>query len=142
MTPPEFFRQLQGQLVGLEQQILKDIIEVEAEAFHAENFRKEGFTDAGFTPWQQRKKPDKNPTERHILMKSGAMRRHATTGTVRGKQVDFEFPLAYMRVHNEGGKSGRGAGFQMPKRQYVGQSAWLEARIQQKVIALLKQKFT
>lgn len=143
MTPPEYFRMLQNQLVGLEQQILRDVIEVEAEAFHAENFRKEGFTDVGFQPWQQRKptKADAGKGKRALLVKTGAMRRHATKGTVRGKQVDFEFPLAYMRVHNEGGKSGRGAGFQMPKRQYVGPSAYLEHRIQQKVLQLLKQKF-
>jgi phage gpG-like protein len=141
MTPPEYFRNLQNQLQGLEQQILRDIIEVEAEAFHAKNFRDEGFTDAGIQPWQQRKNPDKNPSKRALLVKTGAMKRHATKGTVRGKQVDFEFPLAYMRVHNEGGKAGRGAGFEMPKRQYVGASAWLEARIQAKVLQLLKAKF-
>jgi phage gpG-like protein len=142
MTPPEYFRQLQAQLQGLEQQILRDVIQVEAEAFHAENFRKEGFQDAGLQPWPQRKNADKNPARRALLVKTGAMKRHATKGTTRGNQVDFEFPLAYMRVHNEGGKTGRGAGFQMPKRQYVGPSAYLEAKIQAKVLALLKQKFT
>jgi phage gpG-like protein len=143
MTPPEYFRNLQNQLQGLEQQILRDIIEVEAEAFHAMNFRNEGFTDVGVQPWQPRKptKADAGKGKRALLVKTGAMKRHATKGNVRGKQVDFDFPLAYMRVHNEGGKAGRGAGFTMPKRQYVGPSAYLEARIQQKVLALMKQKF-
>lgn len=140
MTPPQFFRQLQRQLATIEQQVLRDVIQVEAEAFHAENFRKEGFTDTGFTPWAPRKRPDKNPARRALLVKSGAMRRHATKGSVRGKQVDFTFPLAYMKVHNEGGKAGRGKGFQMPKRQFVGKSAVLEQRIQRKVLALLNKK--
>ena len=141
-TPADFFRRLQNSLPQLHDQILRDVIEVEAEQFHAKNFRDEGFTDAGFQAWQPRKNPDKNPSRRALLVKTGAMRRHATKGEVRGKQVDFTFPLAYMRVHNEGGKAGRGAGFQMPKRQYVGQSAWLEARIQAKVLQFLKAKFT
>lgn len=142
-TPAQFFARLQAQLPQLQQQILQDVIQVEAEAFHAENFRKEGFTDAGFTPWTPRQstKADAGKGKRALLVKTGAMRRHSTKGTVRGKQVDFDFPLAYMRVHNEGGKAGRGAGVQMPKRQYVGASALLEARIQAKVIALLKAKF-
>ena len=137
MTPADFFRDLQKKLPQLEQQILRDVIMVEAERFHAENFRKQGFTDAGFTPWAPRKASDKNPAKRAILVKSGAMRRHATTGTVVGEQVDFRFPLAYMKVHNEGGKAGRGAGFTMPKRQYVGASALLEARVQAKAVALI-----
>lgn len=139
-TPAEFFRDLQLRLPAIEREILNDVIQVEAEAFHAENFRKEGFTDAGFTPWQQRSTKDKNPAKRALLVKTGAMKRQATTGRVSGKQVDFTFPLAYMRVHNEGGKAGRGTGFQMPKRQYVGPSAHLEARIQAKIIKLLNQR--
>lgn len=143
-TPAEFFRRLQSSIPQLEQQILRDVIEVEAEAFHAKNFRQEGFTDVGNQPWQPRKatKKDAGKGKRGLLVDTGAMKRHATTGEVRGKQVDFTFPLAYMRVHNEGGKAGRGAGFQMPKRQFVGPSQYLEHRIQQKVIALLKQRFS
>lgn len=142
-TPAEFFRRLQNSLPQLEHHIVKDIIEVEAEAFHEKNFRDEGFTDVGFQKWQPRKptKKDKGKGKRGLLVDTSLMKGHALKGTTRGKQVDFEFPLAYMRVHNEGGKAGRGAGFTMPKRQYVGPSQYLEARIQQKVIALMKQKF-
>lgn len=140
MRPNQFFRDLQRKLPTIQRQILHDVIQVEAERFHAENFRKEGFTDTSFTKWAPRKKQDKNPARRALLVKSGAMRRHATKGTVRGKQVDFDFPLAYMRVHNEGGKAGRGKGFTMPKRQYVGRSAELERRIERKVLALLNRK--
>jgi len=143
MTPSQFFRNLQRSLPRLEQEILHTVIQVEAEKFHAENFRKKGFTDTGFTPWTPRKpmKKDAGKGKRALLVKSGAMRRHATKGSVRGKQVDFNFPLAYMKVHNEGGKAGRGKGFTMPKRQYVGKSALLEARIKNKIQSLLNKKF-
>jgi phage gpG-like protein len=139
-TPAEFFRRLQASIPQLEEQIANDIIEVEAERFHEKNFRDEGFTDAGFKPWQPLK-PTKKNQGKAILVDTSLMKGHALKGTTRGKQVDFTFPLAYMRVHNEGGKAGRGAGFTMPKRQYVGPSQYLEARIQQKVLQLLKQKF-
>lgn len=133
MTPPEFFRNLQRNLPQLERQILHDVIQVEAERFHAENFRNEGFTDVALQKWPARKKPDRNAAKRALLVKSGALRRHATKGTVRGKQVDFDLPLAYARRHNEGLKG-------MPKRQYVGQSAVLEDRIRRKVVAVLNQR--
>lgn len=126
----------------MEQQILRDIIQVEAEAFHAENFRREGFQDSTFQAWRPRKPTakDQGKGKRALLVKTGAMRRHATKGSVKGKQVDFIFPLAYMKVHNEGGKAGRGKGFDMPKRQYVGKSAVLEQRIRTKVQAYLTKK--
>ena len=140
MTPAQYFKALQKQLPAIERAIVRDVIQVEAERFHAENFRKEGFTDAGFSPWPPRKKADNNPAKRALLVKSGAMRRHATKGSVKNKQVDFTFPLVYMRVHNEGGKAGRGAGFTMPKRQFVGRSAELENRIRRKVLAILNAR--
>lgn len=136
----EFFRQLQNNIRGIEQSILRDVIQVEAEKFHAENFRKEGFTDVSFQKWAPRKKRDRPGRRRALLVKTGALRRHATKGSVRGNQVEFTMPLAYMRVHNEGGKAGRGKGFTMPKRQYIGRSRELEDRIRKRVLTYINRK--
>lgn len=133
-----FFRQLQRELPQIKRDIVQTVIAVEAEQFHAENFRKEGFTDTAFTPWPLRKKTE--TPRRALLVKTGALKGHALKGRVRGGAVDFVFPLDYMRVHNEGGKAGRGRGFTMPKRQYIGESAELKRRIERKILALLNHR--
>lgn len=133
-----FFRKLQRDLPQLKRQIAQTVIAVEAENFHAENFRKEGFTDQAFKPWPPRKKSES--PRRALLVKTGALKGHALKGRVRGSGVDFVFPLDYMRVHNEGGKAGRGKGFTMPQRQYIGRSAELERRIKRKALALINHR--
>ena len=136
----DFFRRLQRSIPQLRQEVLDTVIKTEAERFHAMNFRKGGFTDTGFRKWKGRERSDKNPKRRALLVKSGAMKRHATTGRTVGKEVQFVFPLAYMRVHNGGGKSGRGKGFNMPKRQYVGRSRFLEKKIGKKAALLIRHR--
>lgn len=138
MKPSEFFRKMKKDLSGLERHIADTIIKVEAEGFHAENFRKGGFTDRTFKKWPPRKDGD---TTRALLVKSGTMRRHATSGKTKGNTIDFVMPLEYEKVHNEGGKAGRGQGFQMPQRQYIGESEELKKRIKLKAEQFLKRKF-
>lgn len=135
----EFFARLARNEKRLEQTIIRDVIAVEAELFHAKNFRDEGFTDTGFTPWPKRKKEDKRPGRRALLVKTGTLRGHALKGRVQGNGVAFVFPLEYEKVHNEGLRAGRGAGFDMPKRQFVGESDYLEKRIKAKAEQLLKR---
>jgi phage gpG-like protein len=127
----DFFRRLQRSLPKLKRDLGQMVIAVEAENFHAENFRKEGFTDTSFQPWPKRKKQEPGG-RRALLVKTGALKGHALKGRVRNGAVDFVFPMEYMKVHNEGGRAGRGRGFKMPKRQFVGKSAELERRIERK----------
>ena len=81
----------------------------------------------------------KNPSRRALLVKTGTLKGHALKGRTRKGAVEFVFPLEYERVHNEGLKAGRGAGFQMPKRQFVGESKVLTDRITKKVQKLLEE---
>lgn len=136
----DFFKKLQSQIPQLEREIAQTVILVEAEKLHAENFKKEGFTDKTFQKWQPRKKPDKKGEKRALLVKTSALKRNATKGQVVGNHVDFVFPLEYMKVHNEGLQAGRGKGFKMPKRQFVGESAELEKRIEAKAKKLIDDK--
>jgi phage gpG-like protein len=138
VKPTEYFRSLATMIPQLETDIMSDVISVEAEAFHAKNFRDEGFTDRTLTKWQRRKKPD---ASRALLVKTSKLKGHALRGKLRGRHVDFVMPAAYMRVHNDGGKAGRGKGFQMPKRQYLGESQYLNDRIKRKAIAVLNHRF-
>jgi len=130
MTPPQYLRQVIRNLPRLEDDILRDIVAVEAERMWAENFRMGGFTDQVFQPWTPRKKPES--PQRALLVKTSTMKGHALKGRKAGDSIDFVFPLEYERVHNEGLKAGRGQGFTMPKRQFIGVSAVLEARIQKR----------
>lgn len=133
MKPQEYFRKLAKGIPRIEREVANDIVAVEAENFHAKNFRDEGFTDVALQKWKPRKKPDKRAGRRALLVQSGAMKGHAIKGRVHDNAVDFIFPLEYMKVHNEGGKAGRGAGFQMTQRQFVGESEYLKKRIDEKV---------
>lgn len=132
-----YFRRIQNGFRALEQRILQDIIAVEAERMHAENFRAEAFIDEPSQKWPARKKSDKNPARRALLVKTGTMKGHALKGRVRAGAVEFVFPLAYERVHNEGLRAGRGKGFKMPKRQFVGPSKVLTRRINVKAEKML-----
>lgn len=124
---------------GLEQQIVRDVIAVEAERIHAENFKAEAFIDTPPDKWPERKKSDKNPSRRALLVKTGTLKGHALKGRTRNGAVEFVFPLEYERVHNEGLKAGRGEGFKMPKRQFVGESKVLTDRITKKVQKLFDE---
>jgi phage gpG-like protein len=137
VKPSEFFRKVLNDLPLLERHIANQVVAVEAERIHAENFRQEQFTDTVPKKWPDRKKGDKNPVRRALLVQSGTLRRHALKGRVRDDSVEFVFPLEYERVHNEGLRAGRGKGFQMPQRQFVGESAVLKERILRKAGKLI-----
>lgn len=49
--------------------------------------------------------------------------------------------VPYAQVHNEGGQAGRGAGFDMPKRQFMGQSTELEEQIDKRIQAYMQKIF-
>jgi len=134
----DFFKRLQSNMPAMEREMAQTIIAVESENFHAMNFRREGFTDKGFQKWKARKTP--LTPRRSLLVKTSVMKGHALKGEVRGDKVDFRFPLDYMKVHNEGGRAGRGNGFTMPKRQFIGESDYLKQQIKRKAITFLNRK--
>lgn len=134
LTPPEFFRKLQASLPQLKKNILKDVIAVEAENFVSDNFRKQAYVDKGAKKWQARK-DTKNKSA--LLVGSGTLRNHVTKARVVGDNVVIESSLIYAEVHNEGLKAGRGDGFMMPKRQFIGESETLKNRIKKKAVSLI-----
>lgn len=137
----DYFRRLQASMRGLEQQIVRDVIAVEAEDIHAENFKAEAFIDTTPDKWPARKKSDKDPKRRALLVKGTNLKTEALKGRTRNGAVEFVFPISkeYARVHNEGLKAGRGEGFKMPKRQFVGESKVLTDRITKKVQKLFDE---
>ena len=150
MTPSEYFKKLQASLPKLERELANKIIKGEAANFVTENFEKEGFQNGGLQKWKPRKKPetvnegtrksDGSKAGRALLKQTGKLKRQATHPKVVGNHVDFVFTMPYAEVHNEGLQAGRGAGFTMPKRQFIGQSKDLDARVQKKAIDFLNKK--
>lgn len=126
-------RRLRRTIPRLEAEVAAKVIAVEASRDHQENFRARNF--AGRNRWPGRKKPD---TTRALLVKTGRLRRAATSGRSSGNQASFVMPL-YGKVHNEGLRSGRGSGFTMPRRQFAGRNQRLEARIRLKAGTLINR---
>ena len=128
MTPSEFFRKLEQSFPDLQRKLLV-VAEVETENFNATNFANEGFFgDSGFVKWQERKEPPKKKVKnnRPLLVKTGDLKRAATTALPMDDGIAFVFNKEYMKAHNEG-VQGR-----LPKRQFIGRSAALDKILKRK----------
>lgn len=134
LTPVQFFKRLQASIPKLKHDILNDVIAVEAENFVSENFRKQAYVDKGAKKWKARKDTE---NKKALLIGTGTLRNQVTKARVSGDKVVIESSLVYAEVHNEGLKAGRGEGFMMPKRQFIGESATLTKRIGKKAAQLL-----
>lgn len=106
------------------------------------NFERQGFMDRSLNRW----KPRKNNVDpgRAILTgkanKGGTrLRRSITVKSRTSKRVVIGVEGAanvYAGVHNYGLRAGRGAGFQMPKRQFIGDSE----NLNKKIVRLIKKE--
>jgi len=134
---------------------LQRIIGAEGLRHFDKSWDKEGFADNGLDKWPARqwnksktkkkgglrkdykrwKAKDKG---RRLLMShrtdtKGKHLRHSITYRVVGTKVIFSTDKPYAKVHNEGGKAGRGIGFTMKKRQFMGPSRDLDRKIKKKL---------
>lgn len=129
-----------------------DIIGIEAVNHYQESFVKEGFDDKGIDKWKPRD-VEANPAKyskraraqsagRAILTGLGGGELHKSVGYKPGNRRVVVFSdKVYAQVHNEGGKAGRGAGFIMPKRKFIGASVNLDRKIEKKVRRSLDKIF-
>lgn len=120
-------RKLQQKAQKEMENALTDLL-VTAQNHFIENFRKQGFDDRSIEKWQPRKRTERSRGgNRGILIGKG-------TGTLRrsimkrktSKYSGLVFIIGnankYAKVHNDGLRAGRGRGFIMPKRQFIGDS--------------------
>jgi phage gpG-like protein len=128
MQASEYFRKMQASMNALKTKLI-DVVEVETENFNMSNFENEGFRGDSFQAWTPRK--DKT-NDRKILVRTGDLKKAATTAQRTSGGIAFVMNQPYARVHNEGLKAGRGKGFTMPKRQFIGQSRVLDDLIRRK----------
>lgn len=87
-------------------------------------------------PKRKQKTTGSSRNQSATLVQSGTLRRAVINSLQQAtfKLIQFEVKdVAYAKVHNEGLRAGRGVGFQMPKRQFMGQTKKLW-EIQRRVI--------
>lgn len=106
-----------------------DVMGVMAINHYKKSFINGGFTDEGFVAWQKRKRTKGNQG-RAILVKTGRLKRSLVARKSGRYAVRITSNVNYANVHNEGLRAGRGKGFTMPKRQFVGYSGMLSAKIE------------
>lgn len=131
----------------------------EAARLFRQNFQKEGFFGKKWKEVQRRQ-------ERQVSYKTKSGIRTRTVGRAKGAagsrsiltgntgdlgrsikvkrergSTTVYSDLPYSSAHNDGGRSGRGKGFKMPRRQFIGEHAELQRAIKTKVDQYLKNKF-
>lgn len=141
---------------GMEQKARKAlenaVVEVgnTAKNFFVENFRKQGFDDKTVQRWKPRKRTTYrtksgrivNDTTRAILVKTGDLRRSIIRVPNRAAMsVKIQTDLIYAKVHNDGLRAGRGKGFIMPKRQFIGDSYNLNEKVKAVIVKRLDKVF-
>ncbi|WP_432221266.1 phage morphogenesis protein [Flavobacterium sp. TMP13] len=131
------------------------VIGVEGKKFITKNFRDQGFTDTGLEKWQERKTVDKMGIDStryrtNRVGRSGSLNRFGSRNTDRAvlvgfntggdklknsfkyqvskgsNRVVFRTYKGYAKRHNEGLDD-------MPKRQFIGKSAYLNRQIADKI---------
>ena len=105
-------------------------------------FRKKGFDN---TKWSEAKIDRDGKRRRGSLMvQSAALMNSVRAASATPEKVvwaEGNDKVSYAQVHNEGGKAGRGAGFQMPQRRFMGKSDELETQIDRRIRNHLKKIF-
>lgn len=103
--------------------------------FKIGNFNAQGFIDEGVQKWKPKKKPNKYK----ILVGKSRKMKGTINYIVQGGQIWFRSLMPYARVHNEGLRAGRGKGFMMPKRQFMGESRALNKSNMRSMRRIIKQ---
>lgn len=131
MTPEEFEKEVNRHATQIAEAANLTIpvkVGVAAEKFVKNNFRQGGFVNNGLQPWSPSKRIGKVKGARgqYKTLMSGRNHLYSSTGhRIEPATAIVYNDCEYADVHNSGLKAGRGAGFTMPKRQFIGESAEL-----------------
>jgi len=96
------------------------------------SFAQEKFADKGkSSKWAPRKKDGGGTrgSRRGLLVDTNELQKSIGYEAIPG-QVAIGTDKVYAQVNNEGGRAGRGAGFIMPKRQFMGNSPEIDNEIE------------
>ena len=115
------------------------------------SFANQGFTDTTLEKWQPRKRTryrtrsgkEVDDTTRGILIGkgSGNLRRSLKRVSLGRYGVIITSNLPYAKIHNDGlmGRAWGKYAFKMPKRQFVGYSRVMNAKIESKIHSIIKK---
>jgi phage virion morphogenesis protein len=109
---------------------LKQIVGVEAVRDSNANFREGGFDGKKWSARKNKNRKGKRDTK--VLTDTGDLG-DSIDYNADFNEVKIGTNLDYAKVHNEGGRSGRGKGFTMPKRQFLGVTQRMEKKITDKI---------
>lgn len=134
---PEQFQVAVARATRYIRQDVRRIIGVEAVRHFKKSFHDEGFTDKALVKWKdvkRRTSPRKSQvgkasSKRKILTGETGDLGDSLDWTASGQGVVISSDVPYAQVHNDGLRAGRGKGFKMPKRQFVGKSEVLVNKI-------------
>ena len=107
-----------------------------------ENFNRQGFRDSSTKKWKKRK--NNVDPGRAVLVGPGGGRklsRSIKQITVNQSKVVVGSTVHYAGVHNYGLRSGRGKGFIMPQRKFVGNSKKLNRKLVKLIIKRIDKGF-
>jgi len=131
----------------LQSDVLDDV-GIQAVKHFKQSFHDEAFSNASDKdmPWQEvkrrqnglKRKGDSKYSSRKILTGIHGELGSSIKHLPQGRYVAIISPKKYAEIHNLGGKAGRGKGFIMPKRQFIGPSLVLSQKIENKIT----QRFT
>jgi phage gpG-like protein len=107
-----------------------------------DSFRLGGFVDEAFRPWPKRKPGSRRNAGRATLVNRGHLRRSISLKEKNFTRTRISSEgLVYADVHNRGLRAGRGRGFRMPKRKFMGNSKKLERDMRKKINEKIKAIF-
>ena len=139
MTPEQFKNLLKTKQNELKQAYARTLpikVGTEAVNFFRDNIRKEGFVDSKLEKWKpaKRKSNPRHPERAYgtLLSRRSVLYRSINKRTAPGK-VTIYSDVPYAAVHNEGLRAGRGNGFTMPRRQFMGDSPELHRVLREKI---------
>jgi phage gpG-like protein len=118
-----------------ERQKLPRILGNKAVKFFQSNFDKEGFQDRTVSKWKERNYKPKGGAKKQMQV-TGRLRRSIKTISANWGSIKIGTKgVAYARIHNEGlkGKAFGKYAFQMPKRQFIGESYKLQKGIKARI---------
>ena len=150
MTDQDFIRKITEKAAEI-QQCVSRTMPVKAGRMAKEHFQENfllgGFVDGGLQEWKPAKRLGEKDDEGNIITApaKGAKGKYKTLMSSRNNLYDsieyavsdaevvIENDVEYAAVHNEGLHAGRGKGFTMPKRQFIGESEELDEAINEMI---------
>jgi len=104
---------------------LPKVLANETKNYFVGEFNNQQWNGEKWKPSKRQENPKKTRDTAATLVQSGTLRRAVINSlqSATFEKIYFEVKdVDYAKVHNDGLRAGRGAGFQMPKRQFMGQT--------------------